>query len=83
MKEFDHKKCCTARCDPVIVIPNSSPNFSESPLEGVNLTFTRFNKANSFVFFLYIAGFTGRVFFNIRKEKNQDISEKFLKIPDR
>jgi hypothetical protein len=46
------------------------------PLEGVNLIFTRFNKANSDVFFLYIAGFTGRLIFNIRKEKNQDVSEK-------
>jgi hypothetical protein len=50
------------------------------PLEGVNSTFIPLNKANSVVFFLYIAGFTGKINLPYIRKESQVLKEYFLKM---
>jgi hypothetical protein len=46
------------------------------PLEGVTITFTPINPANSGVFLLIIAGSTGRIFLPHFKNESQPLLEK-------
>jgi hypothetical protein len=74
---------CATNLHPLELCQTQLPSIQSSPvlfllrlppLEGTNLTFTRFNKANSVVFFLSIAGLSRNNIFTIQQEEIQDVS---------